>query len=124
MVANIKGFIGELQKSGANVMLTEAFRTTAGQAKVEGNKYGGAAPGQSLHEAGYAIDINWKKLTPAQQRLAVEIAPKYGFQWGGNLKMKSSQKEPDRLHFYMDPFSSMAERREAIRSIQEEFARK
>ncbi len=71
-------------------------------------------------EAGYAIDINWDKLglTDEQKALVLQIALKYGPRWGGTFPT------PDPGHFYIDPFSSIADREEAIRSTQEEFARK
>jgi hypothetical protein len=118
MLGKLKGFIHELRQNGVPVTLNSAFRTTHTQAPLHGNKDGGAAPGRSLREAGYAIDLNWEILNDEQQALARQIAPKYGLSWGGNLP------KYDPRHFYVDPFPSIADREEAIRSTQEEFARK
>jgi hypothetical protein len=117
MVDKVTEFIDELRRNRVPVMLTEAFRTTAMQASpsIQGSQYGAAAPGRSLHEAGYAIDLNWRDLTDAHRALAIEIAPKYGLKWGGDLPRS------DKVHFYLDPFGSRDAREAAIRAAQQEF---
>lgn len=52
------GFLIDLQDWGINVKVTDAFRTNGMQALLSGNSYSGVAYGSSLHEAGFAIDIN------------------------------------------------------------------
>src|SRR3954468_11820021 len=60
MVDKVTGFMNELRQNRIPAMLREAFRTTAMQASpaIQASKHGSAAPGRSLHEAGYAIDLN------------------------------------------------------------------
>jgi hypothetical protein len=118
MVDKVIGFIGELRQNGIPAALNSAFRTTARQAKYYGNKNGGAAPGRSLHEAGYAIDINidLNKLAASQRSLALQIADRYGLRWGGLF----STTDPG--HFFIDPFpGSMSDREAAIRATQQEY---
>ena len=115
IVEKVTGFMDELFRSRVPVKITEAFRTKDMQGLVEGNEYGGVAPGSSLHEAGYAIDINWNHLTDPQRALTLELARKHGLSWGGNFR------KPDPVHFYVDPFGSLADRAAAIRAAPQEY---
>lgn len=64
-----------------------------------------AAAGSSLHEAGFAIDINYSSLrdiprglTGNQQRQIIrDAATQAGISWGGNFR------RADPPHFYVDP---------------------
>lgn len=109
------GFLMDLQDWGIDVRVTDAFRTNGMQALVSGNVYGGAAYGASLHEAGFAIDINWRALTAGQRTFAQERAGSWGLKWGGPFK------PADPVHFYTGPFKNKAQRVNAIRQAQQEF---
>jgi hypothetical protein len=122
MADKVTGFIDELRRNRVPVMLREVFRTTAMQASpaIQGSRYGAAAPGRSLHEAGYAIDINFDEFTSADQARAKEIAKKYGLRWGGDFKHNS-----DAPHFYLEPFGGDLEKRAAaVEAAQQEFREK
>ena len=72
--ANFTGFLMDLEVIDVPVKVSDAFRTCGMQALVAGNSYGGEAYGTSLHEGGYAVDINWNELTPEQRTLALDRA--------------------------------------------------
>ena len=74
----VTGFLMDLQDWGIDVKVTDAFRTNGMQAILSGNQYGGAAYGTSLHEAGFAIDINWKDLASDQRTFALDRANAWG----------------------------------------------
>lgn len=84
---------------GFNVTFTEAFRTSEYQAGLQSNSNAitPAKPGTSLHEAGFAVDISWRRLPRAQQAEVVRNAALAGLSWGGNFR------KPDQVHFYVDP---------------------
>jgi hypothetical protein len=111
----VVGFIGELNAAGVPIAVTDAFRTNGMQALLTGNQYGGVSYGTSLHEAGYAIDVNWNDLTNAQRALTLQMADKYGMSWGGGFR------PTDPVHFFVDPFNSMGDRKAAIKGTQKEF---
>jgi hypothetical protein len=81
-----------------------------------------AQAGFSLHEAGFAVDVNFDTLrntagglTGDQQRDAIRAAAAVaGLSWGGNFS------DPDRPHFYFDPGGNRAE---LVRRAQEEYRR-
>ena len=109
------GFLMDLQDWGIDLKVTDAFRTNGMQASLSGNAYGGTSYGNSLHEAGFAIDINWNKLTPEQRTFSLERANVWGLSWGGGFK------KYDPIHFYVDPFKNQQQRAQAIRNAQHEF---
>ena len=51
----------------------------------------------SLHMAGFAFDISWRRLTPDQQLGVLMNAEAAGLSWGGELP------KVDVVHFYHDP---------------------
>lgn len=109
------GFLMDLQDWGIDVKVTDAFRTNGMQAQLTGNKLGGAPYGEGLHEAGFAIDINWRSLNVDQQKFVLERSRAWGLSWGGPFKV------PDPVHFFVDSFKNMQQRRQAIRNAQQEF---
>lgn len=100
----------ELAKSkGVEITFNEAFRSTEYQASLSKNPFAitPAKPGSSLHEAGFAVDINFERLSDIpnglskkeQQEILLETAKQAGLNWGGNFN------KPDFPHFYFDPGS-------------------
>jgi RHS repeat-associated protein len=87
--------------AGVDVRVTEAFRTTAYQQSLANNPNATtpAGAGNSLHEAGFAIDISWRRLTSSQQGIVLDNAKSAGLDWGGCFK------KTDPVHFYHDPGS-------------------
>jgi RHS repeat-associated protein len=55
----VNQFISLASAQGINLTFTSAFRTSAAQANPGAGWTTPAAPGNSLHEAGYAVDINY-----------------------------------------------------------------
>jgi RHS repeat-associated protein len=86
-------------QSGINTPFSSAFRSTAEQGMLDdGNSNTPAPAGNSLHEAGFAVDVHWRTgLTPAQQTIVRDNAAAAGLSWGGNFRT------PDPVHFYVDP---------------------
>ncbi len=112
----VKAFFDDLRGAGIPVLLASGFRTSATQATLTDNPLGGVAAGHSLHEAGYAFDINWeRKLTPDEWSRVLEEAGKQGFAWGGNFRHR------DVPHFYLDPFKDVAARRAYIPTAQKQY---
>ena len=103
----------DLHNQGNPAKLRDGFRTRAMQVQAH-QKYNGATPGKGLHEAGLAFDVNWEKLTAAQQRAVVDAAKQHGFQWGGAFK-----DNYDPRHFFVDPFNNVADRQKYIQQLQQ-----
>lgn len=100
IVDQIYSFFEDAEDQEIPVVMTSGFRTTATQTNLTGNQYGGAAAGSSLHEAGFAFDVNLKDLTADEQEQILNIAADNGFEWGGMFT------KPDVIHFYVDPFTN------------------
>lgn len=97
---------------GVDVTFISAFRATAAQAGLNNrNAITPARAGNSLHEAGYAVDISWNSLTAAERDIVTANATEAGLSWGGNFRT------PDRVHFYDDP----GNRAQLIRDAQERY---
>jgi hypothetical protein len=108
---NVLSFFSEMGDQGIPVRLRDGFRTRQMQTQAH-QKYRGASPGNGLHEAGLAFDVNWENLTPSQRQAVVRSAQDHGFQWGGNFK------PVDARHFFVDPFDGLSERQAYIRDLQ------
>jgi RHS repeat-associated protein len=103
----VNAFIANAEIAGVNINVNEAFRTNDDQMEMNRNSNAitPAAPGSSLHEAGFAIDVNYASLrdipgglTGNQQRqIILDSAAAAGLSWGGNFR------PPDVPHFYSDP---------------------
>ena len=100
----------ELAKSkGVEIKFNEAFRSTEYQSSLSTNPFAitPAKAGSSLHEAGFAVDVNFERLTDIpggltkkeQQQILLDSAKQAGLSWGGNFS------KPDFPHFYFDPGS-------------------
>jgi LAS superfamily LD-carboxypeptidase LdcB len=110
----LKTAVRDMKRVGISPTLTSAWRSTDKQAalyrcsqnrrcrKANPGLYRALPPGQSLHEAGFAVDISGvaagprgaKRLTPRGRRI-VGIMRKNGFQWRYGLK--------DPAHFEANP---------------------
>jgi hypothetical protein len=111
----VVGFFQSLLSQGVPIQMTDGFRTDDMQSGLTGNQYGGAAVGSSLHEAGYAFDVNWNALTTDQRNTVLQTAQQFGFQWGGPWKIS------DPVHFQINPFSSITARRAYIPTAQQQY---
>ena len=117
-------FIAEASSRGVMLHFNEAFRPPGAQAAMRANPRAitPATAGSSLHEAGFAVDVNYSSLrnvpggmTGDQQRQAIrEAARAAGLHWGGGF----SHTDPP--HFYYDPGGN---RRQLVLNAQAEYLR-
>jgi RHS repeat-associated protein len=115
-VPRVEDFIRRNIASGVNVRVTSAFRTSEHQAALQTDP-SAITPAQiSLHEAGFAIDIGWPRLTPAQQSTVRRNARDAGLGWGGRFK------SPDPVHFYREVPGGGAQREKFIEEAQRDYA--
>jgi RHS repeat-associated protein len=95
------------------------FRTAKDQEDLRRNPKGTGAttPAKvSLHEAGFAIDVNYRHRSAAEQKAIRDAAAAVGLGWGGNFPKK------DDVHFFMDPFKgNKKKRRKAVDEAQREY---
>jgi RHS repeat-associated protein len=97
-----------LNDAGVVPQINNAFRAPGVQQNLDSGGNPLAAPGQSLHELGEAVDIN------GVNQIMISAMGDAGLNWGGRFKT------PDRPHFYRDPFAGdLAARREAVRRLQD-----
>jgi RHS repeat-associated protein len=100
--------IRTLNRAGVVPAFNDAFRGPGVQANTDSGGRPRAQPDRSLHELGYAVDIN--NVTPA----IVDAMRNAGLDWGGDFR------RPDRPHFYDDPFGgNLPARRNAIRRLRD-----
>jgi len=105
----VQRFISEANTRGVTLTFNDAFRPPGSQQVLRRNPNAvtPAQPGSSLHEAGFAVDVNFDSLrdipgglTGDQQRQAIlSAATAAGLSWGGHF----IHPGPDRPHFYFDP---------------------
>ena len=107
MAPRVDRWVEMARAQGVDLTFNEAFRTNADQIAMQSNPNAitPAQAGSSLHEAGFAVDVNYSSLrdvpgglTGNQQRQIIRsTASQAGLSWGGNFST------PDRPHFYFDP---------------------
>jgi RHS repeat-associated protein len=108
----VQDWIALNQAAGIPIRVTSAFRTTASQGSLNSSNAITPAPaGHSLHEAGFAIDINWNSLNSAQQDTVLDNADQVGLDWGGDFR------KADPVHFYSDP----GHRAQHIKDAQQQY---
>jgi D-alanyl-D-alanine carboxypeptidase len=125
---NFKTAVRDLKRSGISPHVTSAWRSTEKQSalyrcsqskrcrRANPGLYYALPPGQSLHEAGFAVDISGvaagprgaKRITPRGRRI-IGVMRKNGFQWRYGLK--------DPAHFEANP------RRYGYRSAKQAISR-
>jgi LAS superfamily LD-carboxypeptidase LdcB len=124
---NLNAALREMRRAGIKPRITSTWRSSAQQQSLhrcslnrrcrhQRGLYGAARPGQSAHEAGFAVDMagiaagprGAKRLTP-QGRHIIRIMQKHGFQWRYGLL--------DPVHFEANP------RRYGYRNLKEAIAR-
>ena len=71
-----------------------SFRTTEMQQEIRELSPDLASKGTSVHECGFAVDINWYSLSETQQEKVVGLATELGIEWGNSFG------EP--WHFYRE----------------------
>ena len=96
---NLAIFIGKNIAEDTPVTFNDAFRSTADQTAMPMNPNATipASPGSSLHEAGFAVDVNWSAIPTSLRATVVKNASAAGLRWGGDFRPKA-----DNVHFYQE----------------------
>ncbi len=110
----VQDFINRNESIGVNTEFSDAFRTSADQAALrkDPNAVTPAQVGNSLHEAGFAVDIRWSKIPEAKRQAVVQNARAAGLDWGGKFR------KPDPMHFYKEVPGGMKKRADFIKQAQ------
>jgi RHS repeat-associated protein len=113
----VQDFMRRNAESGVDVTFTEAFRTTEYQRGLGENPNATtpAQPGTSLHEAGFAFDISWRRIPRNQRSQVVQNAKDAGLRWGGDFR------QPDVVHFYKEVPGGRRSRSRSIEQAQREY---
>jgi hypothetical protein len=83
MVGPVTDFSANAAAAGVPITFSSAFRSTDTQGTLNSsNSTTPAAAGTSLHEAGYAVDINWSQVPASQRDAVVKAAAEAGLSWG------------------------------------------
>lgn len=111
-------FINKNIEDGVNVTFNEAFRTNAAQIAMQSNPNATtpAAGGTSLHEAGFAGDVNWSRIPSQHRDTVTENAREAGLNWGGNFS------RPDNVHFYKEVPGGRENRSSYINEAQKDYS--
>jgi RHS repeat-associated protein len=94
----------ELNRANITPTINSGYRTVEDQQRARnqqrrrGRRGNPVAQGTSLHQAGYAVDINGTEDPDFQNIITTMEA--HGFTWGGNFV----RPRPDPPHFQIDPF--------------------
>lgn len=97
MVPRVQRFIERAAEGGVDLHFNSAYRTPQHQAALR-NDPGAITPAtNSLHSAGFAVDVNFSTLSPEHREVILRAAQDAGLQWGGNFR------QADPPHFYIEP---------------------
>lgn len=78
------------------------------------NPNGVAQPGTSRHEAGFAIDTDFRSISEAERAYKRKVFATYGYAWLG--RYENGQLAGDPVHFERDPATIWGSRAAAIRA--------
>lgn len=101
----VEQFIENAKTAGVDLTFNSAYRTPEKQESLKSDKNAITPADNSLHSAGFAVDVNFTSLkdikgglTGDEQRSAIKTAASdAGLNWGGEFK------KSDPPHFYVDP---------------------
>ncbi len=90
----------ELNRLGIVPQINSGYRNNTDQTRMRngGSGKNPAAKNISMHQTGYAVDINGT--SHPSFKIIRKVMKKFGFSWGGNFR------SPDKPHFYLNPFGS------------------
>jgi len=113
----VNKFVKSAKNAGIDITFRDAFRPEGEQKKRQKNKSSitPAKAGTSLHESGFAVDINWSKIPKNNKKKLIKLANKAGLSWGGNFK------KPDNVHFYKEVPGGRKNRSKYITSARKEY---
>lgn len=97
MAPRVETFISEASAHGVNLHFNSAYRTPEHQAALRNDPNAITPADNSLHSAGFAVDVNYSSLPTNQQTVIRNAAAAAGLNWGGNFHSS------DPPHFYIDP---------------------
>ncbi len=97
MAPRVEKFISEASAHGVNLHFNSAYRTPEHQAALRNDPNAITPADNSLHSAGFAVDVNYSSLPTSQQTVIRNAAAAAGLNWGGNFRSS------DPPHFYIDP---------------------
>lgn len=107
---NVADFFDDIERySGYVPIVTSGYRDSGKQAQLYAQNPKNAKPGYSMHEYGFAVDINLTKdgrvvihkqspVSAWKNAGIVDLAQKRGFKWGG---LFAGYYDP--VHFYIEP---------------------
>jgi hypothetical protein len=97
MVPKVNEFIANAAAHGVNLHFNSAYRTPEHQAALHNDPNAITPADNSLHSAGFAVDVNYSSLPANQRQIIRDAATAAGLQWGGDFR------SADPPHFYADP---------------------
>jgi len=101
----VQQFVQNAQQHGLTPQFNSAYRTPEQQRALQSDPNAVTPAQQSLHSAGFAVDVNYDSLpNDAQRQVLRDAATAAGLDWGGSFR------PPDRPHFYSDPGGDRAQR--------------
>jgi hypothetical protein len=92
----VSHFQDEAARRGLSLTFTSGYRSPEHQAWMRDNGVGTTPARDSLHEAGWAVDVHTPPGAASQARLH-DAAQAAGLDWGGRFR------KPDPVHYYVDP---------------------
>jgi hypothetical protein len=97
MVPRVQRFIERAAEEGVDLHFNSAYRTPQHQAALRNDPNAITPATNSLHSAGFAVDVNFSTLPPEHREVILRAAQGAGLQWGGDFR------RPDPPHFYVEP---------------------
>jgi hypothetical protein len=104
-IPKVEAWIKAAREKGVELQFTSAFRTIEKQKSLKNDPNAITPADNSLHCAGFAVDVNYSSLkdikgglTGEEQRKIIrDTAKEAGLSWGGEFTI------PDPPHFFYDP---------------------
>ncbi|MBV8534971.1 MAG: M15 family metallopeptidase [Alphaproteobacteria bacterium] len=84
---------------GVQPKYINGYRSPEYQAYLRATGQGTTPAQRSLHSAGLAVDVQYRKQSPEEQKILRDAAAQAGLGWGGNFRNPGA----DVNHFYFDP---------------------
>lgn len=112
IVPRVQRFIERAAEEGVALHFNSAYRTPQHQAALRNDPNAITPATNSLHSAGFAVDVNFSTLPPEHREIVLRAAQDAGLQWGGDFR------RPDPPHFYVEP---PVERRRAIENATSDY---
>jgi hypothetical protein len=97
MVPKVDAFIANAAAHGVALHFNSAYRTPEHQAALHHDSNAVTPADQSLHSAGFAVDVNYSSLPADQREVIRNAAASAGLSWGGDFRTA------DPPHFYVEP---------------------